>query len=200
MILQPWEVLVVACTAMGLLALGGRHALRLWGQRQIDRLARESGSLQRWWSVLGEVPESCLDAPVRRAIGSVLYRRLEWARRIQPNHPFLRTQRLQIARFIAAKPPLHAGPQTREERQRTIDALGTLLEMLQQAGDEHLIHGSELVTAEAGVSRRLTELEFVQRQHASLQADYLRRVTRAIGPQSSPWTQLNRSSRALPTQ
>ena len=199
MSLQPWELLVVVCAATGVVALIGRHGLRWWGQRQVVRLSREALALERWWVVIAELPVFCLEPGVRRTIGQVMHRRLDCARRLRPDHPFLRAERIRIARFIGQSPGERTA-QSRDGRARTLQALRALLELLQGAVADRLLERAELSAAEAAIARQVTELEFLQNQPQSLEAEYLRRVTRAIGTGAAPPGQLGASSSALPTQ
>lgn len=200
MALEHWEWLVALFAAAGFAALAGRLALQAWERVQMSRLAREGRLLERWWAVLGELPADTLSDPVRRALGAIMHRHLQWAQHIQPDHPFLKDQGEQIARFIAERP---AGVRRRlngEDRQRAIAALKECQLTLNGCHADGAVTRREIVLCQVAVSRKLTELEFLQRQ-TTLGPDNLRRVTRAIDSANRQWSnQPSASSSSLPTQ
>jgi hypothetical protein len=178
--MQPWELVAVMSTAVGGLALAGRYVLRVWSLHQLRTLARESLALQQWWAVIGELPAELLTQPLRCTLGRIMYQRLKRARRIQPQHPFLRVQLLQIARFIG-RTPRHDGRRlTGAAREQAIGALTELYKLLRESAAKKLISNADLMRCEASVSLALTQLEFVHYRQAALQAEYLQRFPQAI--------------------
>jgi hypothetical protein len=178
--MQPWELVAALSTAVGGLALAGRYTLRLWCLRQLRTLALESLALQRWWAVIGELPAELLTQPLRCTLGRIMYQRLKRARRIQPEHPFLRAQLLQIARFIGRTPRDDGRRLTGAARQQAIDALTELHKLLNESAAEQLISNTDLARCESGVAQALTQLELAHYRQAALQAEYLRRIPQAI--------------------
>ena len=178
--MQPWELVAVTSTAVGGLALAGRYGLRAWGLHQLRILARESLALQRWWSVIAELPAELLTQPLRCTLGRIMYQRLKRARRVQPDHPFLRAQLLQIARFIGRTPRDDGRRLTGAAREDAIAALTDLYRLLGESAAENLITDADLVRCEASMSQALTKLEFTHYRQAALQAEFLRRTPQAI--------------------
>jgi len=178
--MQPWELVAVTSTAVGSAALAARYGLRVWSLYQLKILARESHALQRWWAVIGELPAELLSQPLRCTLGRIMYQRLKRARRIQPDHPFLRMQLLQIARFIGRTPRDGGRRLTGATRARAIGALTELHRLLGESAADKLISPVELVRCQVNVNRALTELEFAHYRQAALQAEFLRRIPQAI--------------------
>jgi len=178
--MQPWELVAVASTALGVLALAGRYGLRVWSVRQLRVLARESLALQRWWSVIANLPAELQTQPLRCTLGRIMYQRLKRARRVQPDHPFLRAQLLQIARYIGRTPRDDGRRLTGATREQTISALTELHRLLGESAAEDLISSTELARCEDSVSEALTKLEFTHYRQAALQAEFLRRIPQAI--------------------
>lgn len=178
--MQPWELVAVASTAVGGAALVARYLLRAWSLRQLRVLARESLALQRWWTVIGELPAELLTQPVRCTLGRIMYRRLKRARRIQPDHPYLRAQLLQIARFIGRTPRDEGRRLTGSDRAQAIEALNDLKRMLSESAAENLVPTGELARCERDVSEAVTRLEIAHYRQAALQAEFLRRIPQAI--------------------
>jgi hypothetical protein len=195
-------MLVAGGTAAGAVALAARQLLRLLGRYQERRLAREGRALVRWWTVLGDVPAEVLTPPLRRLIGRIMSRRLAAAGRVSPAHPYLQAQREQINRFMGGSAVGTATRSARsgleQDRRRRIQALEALLELLEHSATDRLVSAGELASGRAAVARALGELEFLATRQTNLEADALRRVTRAIGNGAAPWTR--QSSNALPTQ
>jgi hypothetical protein len=178
--MQPWELVAVVCTIVGGLALVGRYGLRIWSLRQLRMLARESLALQRWWSVIAELPAELLTQPLRCTLGRIMYQRLKRARRVQPDHPFLRAQTLQIARLIGRTPRGDGRRLTGAAREQAIDALADLYRLLGESAAEKLISRAELIRCEADLAQTLTRLECTHYRQAALQAEALRRMPQAI--------------------
>lgn len=200
MALEYWELVVALFAATGIAALAGRLALQTWERMQVSRLAREGRLLERWWAVIGELPADALSAPVRQALGAIMHLHLRCAQQIQPDHPFLNTQAEQIARFIVERPAGTGRRLKGTDRQRAIAALEECRILLNRCRADGPVTRREIVICQAAVLRKLTELEFLQRQ-ASLGADNLRRVTRAIDSANRLWSnQSPASSSTLPTQ
>lgn len=195
-------MVVAGGTAVGAVALAARQLLRLLGSHQERRLAREGGALLRWWAVLGDVPAEVLTPPLRRLIGRIMNRRLAAAGRVSPAHPYLQAQREEINRFMgggAVGTVSRSGRRGLEQdRRRRIQALAALFELLEHSTPDRLVSAGELASGRAAVARALSELEFLATRQTNLEADALRRVTRAIGHGASPWRR--QSSNALPTQ
>lgn len=200
MALEYWELVVALFAATGIAALAGRLALQTWERMQVSRLAREGRLLERWWAVIGELPADALSAPVRRALGAIMQQHLRCAQQIQPDHPFLDTQGEQIARFVVER-PAGAGRRLKgTDRQRAIAALEECRILLNRCRADGPVTRREIVLCQAAVLRKLTELEFLQRQ-TSVGADNLRRMTRAIDSANRLWNdQSPASSSTLPTQ
>jgi len=190
-------MVVAGCSAVGIAALAVRLLLRVIDGVQERRLDREGRALQRWWAVLGDLPAEVHTPPLRRLLGRIMTRSLEAAARVSPGHPYLSGQRDEINRFIGggAVGTAIRGPRNRDHRQdreRHVRALQELLRLLEHSAGDRLVTTVELVSARAAASRALTELEFLAVRQSNLQADALRRVTRAIGG--------GQSSNAFPTQ
>jgi len=178
--MQPWDLVAALCTAVGGLALAGRYGLRAWSLHQLRVLARESLALQRSWSVIAELPAELLTQPLRCTLGRIMYQRLKRARRVQPDHPFLRVQLLQIARFIGRTPRGDGRRLTGAAREQAIEALTQLYRLLGESAAEKLISQADLVRCEASVAQALTKLEVAHYRQAALQAEFLRRIPQAI--------------------
>ncbi|HEX7037097.1 MAG TPA: hypothetical protein VF210_15085 [Pseudomonadales bacterium] len=178
--MQPWELMAAACAAVGMLALAGRWGLRAWSLRQLRVLARESLALQRGWAVISELPAELLTQPLRCTLGRIMYQRVKRARRVQPDHPFLRAQTLQIARFIGRTPRSDGRRLTGAAREQAIDALSELYRLLRDSAHERLITRDELARSEQNIEQTLTRLEFLHYRQAALQAEALRRTPQAI--------------------
>lgn len=200
MALHIWHLVIPACIAVGAAALTGRYGLHVWAQHQLNRLTRESAGLSRCWSIIGDLPATALTEPVRNALGALMQACLQRARRIQPDHPFLLNQQHRIERFVE-EAPARAGRPSRAARQRAICALRELEQLLADPGSDRVVPKPDLVASRAAVSHQITEIEFLSDQGAVLQADYLRRVTRALDASQGLWVgQLPGPSKALPTQ
>ncbi len=120
-----------------------------------------------------------------------MVRRLEMAARANPDHPFLRAQREEIARFtggaVLSRPIRSARSRGHAaDRARHIRALEDLLELLDGSAADRLVTAVELASGVAAVSRALTELEFLASHQATVETDALRRMTRAIGKTTLP--------------
>jgi len=195
-------MVVAGSTALGAITLAARPLLRLLGGYQERRLDREGRALLRWWAVLGEVPAEVLTPPLRRLIGRIMSRRLAAAGRVSPAHPCLQTQRDEINRFMGGSTLGTATRSARrgleQDRRLRIQALAALLELLEHSAPDRLVSAGELASGRAAVARALSELEFLATRQTNLEADALRRVTRAIGNGATPWRR--QSSNALPTQ
>lgn len=178
--MQPWELVAAVSTTVGACALAGRCGVRAWGRYQLGVLARESQALQRWWAVIGELPVELLSQPLRNTVGRVLYQRLKRARRVQPDHPFLRVQILQIARFINRGARDQGWRLTGVTREKTVAAFAELHRLLDESAAERLISSTDLARCEASVAQALTQLEFAHYRQAALQAEFLRRTPQAI--------------------
>lgn len=200
MALEYWELVVALFAATGTAAFAGRLALQAWERVLMSRLAREGRLLERWWAVIGELPADTLSDPVRRALGAIMHQQLKCAQHIQPDHPFLNAQSEQIARFVAERPAGIGRRLKGSDRQRAIAALEESQILLGRCRADDLVSRREIVLCQAAVLRKLTELEFLQRQ-ASLGADNLRRMTQAIDSANRLWSdQPPASSSTLPTQ
>ncbi|MFU8816679.1 MAG: hypothetical protein ACNA7W_15130 [Pseudomonadales bacterium] len=180
MTVELWQLVVVICVAVGAVAWAGRYALHAWSLYQLKVLAHESYALQRWWDVLGQLPAEVLSQPLRCTLGRIMYQRLKRARRVQPDHHFLRDQQLQIARFIGRTPGDDGRRLTGAARQQAMAALGDLKRVLDESVSDGLISQAELERCEAGVAQSLTALEFAHYRQAALQAEYLQRIPQAI--------------------
>lgn len=195
-------MVVAGGTAVGAVALAARQLLHLLGSYQERRLAREGHALLRWWAVLDDVPADVLTPPLRRLIGRIMSRRLAAAGRASPAHPYLQAQREELNRFMGGSAVSRATRTARngreQDRRRRILALETLLELLEHSGPDRLVSAGELASGRAAVARALSELEFLATRQTNLEADALRRMTRAIRHGASPLTR--QSSNALPTQ
>ncbi|MEQ8857593.1 MAG: hypothetical protein RIC56_03000 [Pseudomonadales bacterium] len=197
MMVEYWDLVVIVSAAVGGLCLILRQGLRALQRRQMQRLASDVRALQRCWETIADVPADLLDGPFRQTIGRIMLNRLGSARRLQPQHPFLATQRAQIDRFVA-EASSHGARRATETQ--TLSALNDLLGLLQQPGTARAVPTPERIAAEAAVSRQLTQLEFLRDQRASVESDYLRRVTRALGAGRTVAAQLPGGNRAFPTQ
>jgi hypothetical protein len=179
MIVEPWLLVTMICASVGALAFAGRRGLEAWGLRQLEPLARETEALLRCWAVIDRLPAEALPQSLRCTLGGIMYERLKRARRVHPDHPFLRDQQLQIARFIGREP-------TRDPRKVAgpapdpAAALDELRLMLAQSEAEGLLCDAERVRAESNVTRALTVMEISQHRHTALQAEYLRRIPQAV--------------------
>lgn len=180
MTVEPWQLVAAITTAVGVLAMAGRHALQAWSLHQLKVLAHESYALQRWWEVLGQLPAEVLSQSLRCTLGRIMYQRLKRARRVQPDHPFLRDQQLQIARFIGRAPWDDGRRLTGTAREQALIALGDLRRVLDESAADGLISQVELDRCEASVAHSLTALEFAHYRQAALQAEYLERIPQAI--------------------
>jgi hypothetical protein len=180
MMIEPWQWLVIVSTGIGTLALAARHGLQAWSLYQLKILAHETDALQRWWGVIGQLPAEMLSQSLRCTLGRIMYQRLKRARRIRPDHPFLRDQQLQIARFIGRAPVSDGRRLTGMARAQTMVALGDLKRVLDESAADGLISQGELMNCEASVAKTLTELEFAHYRQAALQAEYLQRIPQAI--------------------
>jgi len=200
MALEHWEQVVVLFMATGVAAFAGRLILQARERVQMSRLAREGRLLERWWAVIGELPADALSDPVRRALGAIMHQHLRCAQRIQPKHPFLNAQSAQIARFMAERPAGVGRRLKGTDRQRAIAALEECQRLLNRCRADDPVTRQDIVLCQAAVSRKLTELEFLQQQTA-LGADNLRRMTRAIDSANRLWSnQPPASNSSLPTQ
>jgi hypothetical protein len=193
MALEPWQLVVALSIGIGALALTARLALQAFSLYQLRVLTHESDALQRWWGAIGQLPAEMLSQQLRCTLGRIMYQRLKRARRIQPDHPFLRDQQLQIARFIGRTPASDGRRLTGMAREHARAALDDLERVLAESAADGLISGAELAACEAGVAKSLMELEIVHYRQAALQAEYLQRIPQAIGYLESAL----RSARAL---
>jgi len=203
MTLEPWVIVVAGCTAVGAVALAARQLLRLIASVQERRLQREGRALQRWWGVLGDVPADVLTPPLRRLLGRIMTRCLHAAARVGRDHPYLRGQRDEINRFIGGHTIGNAirsarGRGQAQARERHMPALQELLTLLDHSAADRLVSTVELASARSAVSRALNELEFLAARQPNLEADALRRMTRALDSGAAPWGR--QSSSAFPTQ
>lgn len=178
--MHPWELVAMLSTGVGGLALAGRYTLRAWSLYQLKVLARESHALHRWWSVIAELPAELLTQPLRCTLGRIMYQHVKRARRVQPEHPFLRAQLLQVARFIGRTPRDAGRRLTGTTREKAIAALTELNGMLFESEARQMITRGEMARCAASVSQALTQLEFAHYRQAALQAEYLHRVPQAI--------------------
>jgi hypothetical protein len=143
-------------------------------------LAHESYALQHWWGVIAQLPAEVLTQSLRCTLGRIMYQRVKRARRVQPEHPFLRDQQLQIARFIGRAPGHDGRRLTGVAREQAMAALGGLKRALHDSAADGLIDPLELERCEATVAKSLTELEFAHYRQAALQAEYLHRTPQAV--------------------
>lgn len=200
MALEHWHLVALLSAATGITAFTVRLALQVWEHWQMSRLDRQGRLLERWWAVIADLPPEMLSNPVRRAIGGMLLQHLQRARRLQPNHPYLRAQREQIARFIGQAPT--RAPRLRGvQRQQAISAVTEFTALLNGVAADRLVSHHDIVRCRAAAARTLTELEFLQRQQSALTPEHMRRVTRAIDSANRLWgSQLPASNSRLPTQ
>lgn len=205
MVLEPWVLVAAGCTAVGGAALAARGVLRMLCHHQERRLARENRALEQWWSVLADVPASALDPFLRRILGRAMLRRLALVARLSSDHPYLHAQRDAINRFMAgtaADPfdsPRRDRP-TRGSRARQLDALQALAGLVDESADARLLSRNEHSSAAGAIGRAVETLEFLETQHASVEPDALRRLTRALGQGGAPGFGPAQSSRLFPTQ
>ncbi len=178
--MQPLELLTAASAAAGGLVLAGRYLLRAWSLYQLRTLARESHAIERCWSVIAELPAEVQTQPLRCTLGRIMYQHLKRARRIQPDHPYLRAQLLQIARFIGRTPRDEGRRLAGATRGTSMAALGELRRLLSENAAEGLISYAELTRCGLTVSQALVRLEFDHCRRAALQAEFLRRTPQAI--------------------
>ncbi len=178
--MQPWEWVTVTSVALGGLMVTGRYGLRAWSLYQLRTLARESHALERWWSVIAELPAELQTQPFRCTLGRIMYQRLKRARRIQPDHPYLHSQLLQIARFIGRSPRDAGCRLTGTTRQQAVAALTELHRLLTESAADRLISRAELSRCELGMAEALVRLEFEHYRQAALQAEFLNRTPQAI--------------------
>jgi hypothetical protein len=174
-----WVVVVVSA-ATGAIALVARYGLQAWSLYQLEVLAHESYALQRWWEVIAQLPAEVQTQTLRCTFGRIMYQRVKRARRVHPEHPFLRDQQLQIARFIGRAPGDDGRRLTGLAREQAMTALGDLKRALAESAADGLIGVAELERCEAAVARSLTQLEFAHYRQAALQAEYLDRIPQAI--------------------
>ena len=205
MALEPWLLVAIACTAVGVAALAARAVLRMVCHLQERRLARENRALAHWWSVLADVPGEVLDAQLRRSVGRVMLRRLDHAARLSSNHPYLQSQREAINRFITGtaldvRGPLRRDGRTRPDRARHMEALKALHALMEDSAAARLLSRQERTSAAAAIGRAIETVEFLEARHANVQAADLRRVTRALGRGSAPGFAGPQSRRLFPTQ
>jgi hypothetical protein len=178
MILEPWLLVMALCAGAGTLALAGRRGLDAWSLRQLGILTRESDALLRCWAVIDRLPAEALSQSLRCTLGRIMYARLKRARRVHPDHPFLRDQQLQIARFIGRE-PMSKGHHIAGAPDEAAATLADLRLILDQGAAEGMVSEAERLRSETSVSRALTVVEIAAHRHAALQAEYLRRIPQA---------------------
>ncbi len=195
MTLEVWELVAVVSGAAGGFALLARQGLNALHARQVRGLVRDSQALQQWWDALGGLPAEVLTPSLRRTLARILDRHLVRARRLDPEHPWLLEQRARIDRFVD-QPPARAAAGGEEQ---VIGAVQNVRELLARSACGREVSYHQRVGADAMLAGHLTRLEFLRDQRRSLQSDYLRRVTQALGA-APEGRQLPGGSRALPTQ
>lgn len=196
MTLEVWELVAITFFVLGALALLARQGLRALNALQIRGLNRDGQALSRWWDAVAEVPAEVLTPPLRRTLGRIMNARLARARRLDAEHPSLQAPRSQITRFVVERPMSW----TSIDEDRAIAALRTLRTLLAQQDTARLVSHRERVSADTVLAGHLTRLEFLRQQRASLQPDYLRRVTRALATPAGASSQPPDDNKALPTQ
>lgn len=201
MALELWHMVVAVCIAVGAAALTGRYALHVWERHQLRRLNRETAGLSDCWEIVRDLPVEVLSEPVRRVLGAFMSSTLARARRIQPQHAFLLHQQARIDAFVAEAPAPRSGRPGVATRRSAIEALMRLDGLVAGIRPDAEVSGATLLECRAALARKLTELEFLNDQHEVMQADYLRRVTRALDVGGGLWDrQFSDSRSVLPTQ
>lgn len=177
---EPWLMTALACALAGLAALGGRLALRSWSLRQLKTLAEESLAIRRCWSLLDQLPAEVLTQPLRMTFGKIMYVRLKRARRIRPEHPFLRDQQLQIAQLIGTTRGGRTRPLGDKDREEAMAALEGLRTVLSQSAVEGIINDLERQRCAERLDEALTSLRLIHYRQAALEAEHLQRIPQAI--------------------
>ena len=199
--LELWHTVVAVCIAVGAAALTGRYALYVWDRDQLRRLNRETAGLSDCWGIIEDLPVEALSAPIRQVLGAIMSRCLARARRIRPKHPYLMDQQARIDAFVATEPQPRNGRPGVATRGRAMEALDRLENLVAETRPDGDLSRDQIRSCRAALARRLTELEFLSDQHEVMQADYLRRVTRALDVGGGLWDrQFSGSRSALPTQ
>jgi hypothetical protein len=205
MALEPWMLVAAGCTVVGVAALAARGVLRMVCHLQERRLDRECRALEDWWSVLVDVPNDVLDVTLRRVLGRVMLRRLDRVAGLSSDHPYLYRQREAIDAFIDGSAPGVSTPGRRDRhprvtRARQKKALRTLNTLIEESAAARLLPPDERAGAASAVSRALETLEFLEAQHGTVEADAMRRMTRALGQGGSHAFPGVQSRRLFPTQ
>ncbi|MEZ5558151.1 MAG: hypothetical protein R3E86_06330 [Pseudomonadales bacterium] len=160
--------------------MAARLLLRTWGLRQLRSLARESEAVRRCWSVIERMPAGLLSQPLRMTLGKIMYVRLKRAMRVQPEHPFLVQQQLQIARFIGSSMGGRRGEITRAAREDALQALGEFLELLDESRRADILREEEMLRCRERVIAARASLQLDHFRQAAIQAECLRQMPQAI--------------------
>ena len=177
---QPWLVITIICALASLAALVGRLALRTWSIRQFKILSQESFAIRRCWALLDQLPSDLLTLPLRMTFGKIMYVRLKRARKVRPDHAFLRDQQLQIAQLIGTTRGGRSRALDLRDREDAMEALEGLKQVLEESAAEGIVNDLEAQRCAERLDEALSGVQLAHFKQAALEAEHLKRIPQAM--------------------